>query len=167
MLNSQVLTGAAAEFVAGIAERHGRSPADVIAEGLGLALVAIDLRTARRLRQIEEAADLERGSLLASLLETAEQWWADDDGQLESWIEDGYDLASPEAARVKLRGLRAKWDAEEQAARHDAAPEDEDTHAATLARIMAADLATNNRATTASLNGLAAGANIKGTGGAL
>jgi hypothetical protein len=76
-------------------------------------------RSARRFREIEEAADLEAGSFLDSVVAMSDQWWHPRWGQngaaeLESWIRGGWEIEDTDL-RAKLVTLWKRWRAEEAA----------------------------------------------------
>ena len=79
----------------------------------------VDATVARRFREIEDAAGLAPGAVLASALEIGECWWDPEsgEGELLGWVER---VLTGEARAVEVEGgiraLHRKWVAEDQAA---------------------------------------------------
>lgn len=100
------------DLLESIAQKRGISPCDVVAEAFGKTLVLIDSKIARRLREIEIAADIEPGSVLESLVEPLDSWSADFD-ELEDWIFRGWEISDPGMVSANLRRLSARWQVED------------------------------------------------------
>jgi hypothetical protein len=104
--------------------------------------VLIDLKKARRFRELEQAADIEPGSVIDGLLSGFDAY-EQSTGELVKYIEDGWELTDPAATITSVRVLSGKWheeDAAEEAER--AATEtdgDQEEKAARLARIIEVD----------------------------
>lgn len=104
------------ELIEGIAAREGVTVEVLFARAFGIEPVSIDAKAARRFREIEAAADIERGSVIDSLIDCAKQWWPTDDaGMLQSWILDGWAISKPATVKRNLRKLQVKWEAEDAA----------------------------------------------------
>lgn len=125
----------AIEVLESIERREGKSIADLLIEQDGVSLIRVSEKTARRLKEIADAVDVEPSVMLDHLLILPELERSE--GELIGWFEEGWTLENPEVTFEKLRALWRKWEQEEatEHAEHEANMTDADR--AEQARIVA------------------------------
>lgn len=138
-----------AEFLEGIATREGVKPVDLVIRACA-PLLGIEPLTIERMREVEEAADIEPGSMLDSIAEGFGRL-AGDPGELFAYLDEGWDLSdSKQAIRENLEALVARWaeaDAAVVAAVMPKGTEEEHlAHEKLLAEIIEKDRPANERA---------------------
>jgi hypothetical protein len=97
--------------VIGMARARGVEPAKLIDEEFPLSLAFIPARVARRFREIEIAAGLPPGDVLASLLDRADSWWEGPDKQaVVGWVFDGWrGIKGAREVRRELARMARRW----------------------------------------------------------
>jgi hypothetical protein len=91
-----------------LAKDAGLSVDAFFAAAGGYTFVTIPTKTARRFREVEDAASLEPGAILDSLIEYGEGWWDGNFDELPGHME-GFDLADEKKVLANLKVLGAKW----------------------------------------------------------
>ena len=97
--------------------RAGLSRDEVVSRAFGLAFVPIPLHVADRLREVEEAADLKRGSIAESLLVGVVDQMNAGPGEVFGYIASGWNLKDAALSAERCALLQARWREEDAAGR--------------------------------------------------